>query len=416
MQQAQFLDHPLWEEVHRVLELISPYSGEEPVLVMEIRTAARRVLAQRETPRDTAPTFSASALGAMRGAWRELHSQLDAFWTIDGHPRQQVLDAFDEVLTLLLPWPDAAKGSKSIAQKSLHEYQAAAESALNSLAETEQSNREALEAELTAARGEIAGLTEKLAQLDALATDAALRFERQVERLDTALTTNNEAFIAAQSERDSRFRSTLDDVDVRVQSTISELRNDGTAMLADTEMQLGVKLTAADDVVDSMAATQEQVESLAAGITGSVLARDYGTHATREFVAAIIGYAVGVVILVCMAIDLARTLDTIKEGDAVSWQFVAIKLGLTTAAAAAAAVAIQFGSRSMGRSDASKRTELELRAIVPFLADVDPAQSAKARIEFVDRSFGQRPGEVDADDAKGLVEAFAQFVKALPRQ
>jgi hypothetical protein len=53
-------------------------------------------------------------------------------------------------------------------------------------------------------------------------------------------------------------------------------------------------------------------------------------------------------------------------------------------------VAFQFGSHALTRANTNKRIELELRAIGPFLADVDDEEAVKkAKIAFMGRMFGR---------------------------
>lgn len=103
-----------------------------------------------------------------------------------------------------------------------------------------------------------------------------------------------------------------------------------------------------------------------------------------------ISYVVGFVILGLVAFFLLETVSGLAVDAHVSWQYVALKLGVTLTAAAAATVAFQFGSRLVNRSHSGKRAALELKAIGPFLADVDDEELVRrAKISFVERMFGR---------------------------
>lgn len=289
--------------------------------------------------------------------------------------------------------------------------------------------REAVEASLEALRRENADLAAKVeersaagtaletshaAEVSRLTSEVAALEERittDEERLRKELTNTNEAFNAKQTEREERFNEWLDE-----QATAL----DGRALADLTQI---VKLKA--DATAHLAEIRElhdSVEKTSSKAAGAILAKDYGSYSTREWVSGVIAYVLGFALLVVLAVYLIHTVAGVSKDEDVSWQYVALKLGLSITAIAASGVAFQFGSHALGRANTNKRVQLELGTIGTFLADVEDENAVKqAKVDFVTRMFGRAWDEkgvaspsdkaVDQSTVAKLVDTVQRLVK-----
>lgn len=418
--------HDIWQYLDRLADDATwhAFRDADARLAFDAGFARQRTLDIREL---NPALVSVAALDTLRDAWVTFtQTLLDADGKSARVPAEvdQLRSLLDMIVFRLSAFPVVLDAD----QTALTRLQSAAAVALEDLSASATEHlavvtarRDELEARLSDREAEIAQLRSVLEQM-------TQRIVADETRLDAALVNQNEAFIAAQNDRDIRFRVQGEEHESRIASTLLSVSQQADSLRAeqvlafdaarqDLDQRSQKALGEAQAVIRSLEATQTDVERLASRVTGSILARDYGSYATREWITGLVGYVVGVAVLISAAVYLASELASMHQDQPVSWGFVSLKLGLTTAAAAAAAVAIQFGSRSLSRANRSKRTELELRAMVPFLADVASEELTKAKLSFVERSFGgpDEP-EVSSDDAKGIIEAVADVVKAIPRR
>jgi hypothetical protein len=151
--------------------------------------------------------------------------------------------------------------------------------------------------------------------------------------------------------------------------------------------------------IDQLHRDVEKVSSKAAA---AILAKDYGSYSTREWVSGVIAYVLGFAALIALGYYLLETISDVSKDESVSWQYVALKLGLTLTAIAASGVAFQFGSHALTRAATNKRVQLELGTIGTFLADVDDdAAVQQAKVDFVNRMFGRAWEEKSAATQDG---------------
>lgn len=132
------------------------------------------------------------------------------------------------------------------------------------------------------------------------------------------------------------------------------------------------------------------VEKAANKATASVLARDHGSYANRDFFMGIFAVVFGLGFLGYAGYTLAHSIESIQPDTTVKWQWVSLKVTFTLVLSAAATIAFTLAKRFFDSAAETKRTELELRTIHPFLANVDdPDKVNEATINFINRSFAQ---------------------------
>ena len=135
--------------------------------------------------------------------------------------------------------------------------------------------------------------------------------------------------------------------------------------------------------IDSISDMTKKVASMT---TGDVLANKYADSAQEERKTGLYAYAGGWGGLVAGLIVYLCTVGGVSVSK-LNWEEITLKFGFSAAIVGGATIAFSLGRRSLKLSSTYKRMELELRAIGPFLADVDDSDATKK--SFIDRSFGR---------------------------
>lgn len=134
----------------------------------------------------------------------------------------------------------------------------------------------------------------------------------------------------------------------------------------------------------------EEVEKAAHGATAALLARDYNTAAVRDYIAGMIFMLFGIVLLLVAGLVLYHSFSDITPNTDITWQWTALKITATLLISAGATVAFKFSQNFLSSSAKTKQSDLELRAIHPFLETLDDKTlSDNTKVEFINRSFGQ---------------------------
>jgi uncharacterized membrane protein len=215
----------------------------------------------------------------------------------------------------------------------------------------------------------------------------------QVASIETA---NTERYRAWRSEREASFE------------------NDFSGFKSEIEG----RLVEANEVFEKLKSTNEQFENLSAIAAGETIANNFELEAKWGRTTGIVMYSVGGAFLLAATIPLIWLLfeGGLDVKGVPQWGLIAVRGAIGILAGSAATVVIRLGARLISDANASKRMELELRSIGPFLANVvDPADVDRARIALVARAFGQREGEIrtDAKEEAVPVTVLAQIVELL---
>ncbi|GAA2812029.1 hypothetical protein [Kribbella solani] len=338
------------------------------------------VLKAHQDASDTIPyssqTFAAvqSAFNAMMGEIRNYNANANV-----GHLQNAAnyVDGIQNAIGALPPVPKSSQATQ--AARTFLEYRELVDRSIVDLTTKISEEREKA-VELHASDSEQAkALSDSLATLAIEVESLRTKISTDETRLDIALTQNNDAFTTKQTEREERYEKWLSDQSKALLSSAKPTMDKLQEIQGDADKQL-----------DAVKVLRDDVEKVSGKAAAAVLARDYGSYATREWISGVLAYFLGFVLLVVVAVYLVRTVGRIDMNAKPSWQFVALKLGLTLTAATAAGVAFQFGSHALSRSNMNKRVELELRAVGPFLADVDDPEAVKAaKLAFMERMFGR---------------------------
>ena len=364
-------------------------------------------LRSHDDPSDAAP-YSVQTLDQIQTALTQVQNGLDQVVAQENGAYLANVDAYTDQLTMhinALP-SQSNRDPARTAGRTFVDYREAVEGAMASLrqqSEQAQAEIERLQdeqkAQQTAHESAVVSLQQEIAGLSKQIADDAERSRKQ-------LTEASEAFNAKQTERQERFTQWLEEkgeeIDAKAASDLSEVTN----------MRRRAK-----DRLNEIEILHDDVEKVSSKAAAAILAKDYGSYSTREWFSGVVAYALGFLLLVALAGYLLVTVADVSRNDEVSWQYVALKLGLTLSAVAASGVAFQFGSHALSRASTNKRVQLELGTIGTFLADVGDEEAVQsAKVDFVNRMFGRAWERSSHNDSETVnVSAVSKLLDVLNR-
>lgn len=388
MERETFENQAIWPTIDRLDDLIEKASSLVSAADAKYLAHARSVYAALSSHRDATDTdpYASTTMETTRAPLEQAVQHLTQFVSSPNVSYLQAMSSIlDQVQHQYGMWPSAAlRGGAAVqAHQAFREYKDQAEAAIENLLERNSELEQLLEERSQEAQQELDSLRQTITQLQTKITaDEA--------RLDTSLTANNEAFTAAQQQRAASYDTWI----AGQGEEFEAMAHPHVERTSAIELEAQVKL-------EAITKLHTDVEKVSGKATAAILARGYGSYATREWASGVIGYGIGLVILVLAGIYLVSSLNELSVDSSPSWQFVAMKLGLTVTAAITAGFAFQFGTHAISRANTNKRVQLELATIGTFLADVDDEDRVKqAKLDFVSRMFG-RAWEVDGRPEKG---------------
>lgn len=407
MRQEAFDTHPLWDSLTQLQDVIDRADGRDEPGASEALSTVRYLAAalkSHQGPADPAP-YSKVTLDAIDGTLPNVINEVNNFGSNGNVTHLTNAETYtDQALHQIgyLPASILKGGAAGQANKVFKEFREDATVAISQLRETNAELREALsnattdfETTVSALKTEIASLATKITQDEA--------------RLDQALTTNNEAFTAKQTEREEKFGEFL------------TAQGEALQTLAEPDLQAIQKVREeAGRIFQKIDDLREGTEKVSGLASSDILAGKFQEYAKEQWAWGLAANIVGFLTLVSGLAVLVWTLSQVGVDQRISWQYTILKLGVTVTIIAASAVAFRLGAMFLERSGTSKRLELELRAIGPFFSDIDDPEALKeAKKAFVERSFGHGWGDNPATnraaevDTAGVVKELAETVRTL---
>jgi hypothetical protein len=384
---ASFRDHGLWQQLvslgDQLKDTPTPRQGDQAV-ADRLRMVASHVLAA------TSGLYSPRMLDTAYSHWNQIRNALQNH---SSNPSGSYLDqadqCADQLLSTVASWPAVSPrgGAATIVQEAFDAYLASVK------AQTE-SNRvevEALNAQLEdQTEAHANSLIAITAQREAL-EERLIRLSEQVQAQTTAASALSAeltgSFNTSQLERQTAFEEELKALEKKSKARVdSELEGIGNARAN------------AESMFRELEGLRDKTESVASEAVSARLARSYGSYANREFWSAVIAFTLGWVTLATGAFLTYHAVSEIGPNESVSWQWASLKLGLTSSAVILAGASFTLAKRFLANSAVNKRVELEIRAIVPFLKDIEAPDLARAiKAKFADRTFGHAWGTMPRD-------------------
>lgn len=390
MDEQAFKGHGLWPTVTALETLLGQAEERGDVSAATSLATLRYIFATVQAhaePSDTAP-YSNHGLTSIQQSFNNLQGELAAYVSNGnvGHLNNAMQHADAALYQVgLLPTAQLKGGAAAQANKLFKEYRETAEQAIATLQESNAELRQQLTEQTAASNASVASLKEQVAAL-------ATKVTQDEARLDTALTTNNDAFTAKQTEREERFTTWLTE------------QGEALKKLAGGDLEaIKAARVASDAAFNEVDKLRDDTKAVAALATGDQVARGYRSFSARQFGWGIASYLVGFAALATGIWLVVQAVADIKPTDDVSWQFTAVKLGLTATAVFAAVVAFRLGSHLLSEASTAKRFELELKAVGPLFPTEEEQETLRAvKKDLIERSFGQ--GWRTSEDSKQVMD------------
>ncbi|AYG03427.1 hypothetical protein [Gryllotalpicola protaetiae] len=247
--------------------------------------------------------------------------------------------------------------------------------------------------------------SELTTQIDSLkaevssAQQAVAALKSQIEgdetRLTTALKENGDLFVRAQTDRETGFQDWL----TKQEKSFADLAKPHLSGITASE-------ASAKEQLDRISTLRTSSEELAQIVAGDIMAEKFEKSAQNERVVAYIAYGVGAVAVLIGAIVIFFAFGWFAD-HTIRWENIVLKIGLTLVLGSLSAVAFRFGGQAIQRATAYRRQELDIRALQPFLADLDDKAIEDIKTTFIDRAFGHA-WEPAAQAAKDASDGSAQ--------
>lgn len=394
-----FESHPLWAQVEAALSLLAETTpGATPGSEAHrerVRFVGAHVLSFKAVD---SRLFVQGMLDSVQQSFAQIEAHLGNYRVnLDPSQLNQAVNYADGVMGTVAGWPTVGPrgGAAAKARQEFEFYSAEVTKALEALGVGRQEIQKEMDDLHARLREDVAGLRTQLevqnSSFDALKSGSASELARLAAEGASLTKSQEEAFDAWFAERRESWNSAA----TEVQQELDQLRADS---------QHTAKL---------LRDVYENVEKMAGDTTSAVLARNHGTYAKREWVSGLVAYGIGFAALFSAAGVLAWIVHGLSMNQTMSWQFVALKAGLGATIIGGASVAFSLGRRLLQRADDNKRIELELRALGPFLADVDYQKVQEAKLDFAKRRFGvssETDRESNAVDATALLKQIVELL------
>lgn len=410
MDKPSFDAHPLWTSLDE-LDAALRQADQKEVAGTESALGDLRYLLSfarsHAEPSDSAP-YSKAGLDAVNGYLPNVINEVANFVANDNVEHLTNAQTYaDQALHSLGSWPVASLkgGAAAQANKLFTEFREAADEALSALRASNVELRQQLTEQQGTHDSAVAALAAEINNLSAKITS-------DETRLDTALTTNNDAFTTKQTEREEKFKAFIEEQGAALKDLASRDLNAISKSLAD-----------ATERYEEIDALREGTEKVAGLASADILAGKYREYSDQQWKWGVGSNILGFITLGVGIGLIVRTLSKVTANEHITWQYTTLKLGITLTIIAASAVAFRLGGTFLSRSSANKRMELELRAIGPFFADIDDAIAVRdAKKAFVERSFGQgwsteRQSDVGSqltsNDATTLIKEILELVRTV---
>ncbi|AKK05693.1 hypothetical protein CMUST_06795 [Corynebacterium mustelae] len=379
----EFKSHELWKKLEEAKKIVEEFSRpldkkQQDVVFSQVPSIAEAVLRHK---RNSSALYSPSLLSEMLDAWSNLIHYLDL-----SNQGSNYIDSVQNYVNVIIErhakWPTtfALKGGA---------VQAAVTSFEN-LADMLQKRMEFLEKEIHTKNQEIADLNashsasleelqEKIRDLEAQLEAVDDGIEDQENIISELSTKHNETFSEAQERRQGLWQEWLD----------KRGEHFGNAVEKELDVIRGQQKEG-EETLDAMKVLRDEVEEVSGKAVEGILAKDYNSYALRDWVSGVLSACIGLAGILVAVCVLFQTMAGLSPHTPTSWQWTALKLTLTFLISAGSTVSFAFARQFFAQSESSKRIELELRAINPFLAGLgDKKLADDAKVKFIERAFGQ---------------------------
>jgi hypothetical protein len=416
----EYQDHPVWGTLDGIVKICGDYVPDDAEAftykssLNHIRIVAKEVSQYKNL---SPVLISADALDELHSAATDVITPLEK-WK-DGGPDSIIESAHTQLSTLqdvARTWPQGAAGSMKSAAATLRESVKATENGIEYLArklvEADQVSAEALAQHLQTARGEFQNVLEQVQEAQEANEQRFTEIAAEAGRVEGVI---------AQAER--RATQLGDSLQNQFQSTEEKRTNTHAELVARHETRLNefqdeleeeFKKFRDDEETAFNAARRrvnelkDQVEKTVGAIGTTATAEWYKVHAEEQRKTANIWRKVAIALFV-LAFAVVAYSAFFSASEADSWKATILKSTATASLIAGALYASRESGKHREAEFQSKKTELTLRALDPFIATIGEKPREKLRQEAARRVFsldnGYVPNEVAEDDEDTPIEA-----------
>ena len=406
---SDFRQHDLWNLLKEINETAKnlpsiQYENDEDKRTIQDRLPLY-ISTVEQHKGNAADYYSTQLLGTMKQQWDNVQARLDQ---LEGTPAQahEIDRELDKVAERLATWPNIFTLKGSAVSKTIAVFEETQDKWASRI-ESLEKQLEAKEQELADKEVRHQELRDEIdANIDALYTrldENENLINEQKEKIASQTVEHSEKFDKSQKERRETYQQWIKD-----QNT--EIEKESDVLLS----ALGEKLAEGDSQLQEIKALHESVEKVAHGATAVFLARDYNAASKRDYWAGMIFMVLGVFLLGIAGFVLFNSFSTVTPHTSITWQWTALKVSATLLITAGATFAFKFSQNFLTSASRTKRSDLELRAIHPFLATLDNKElSDTTKVEFINRSFGQPEAPGSSNSKEGSTDQEKNMYKEL---
>lgn len=365
--------HELWAACDTVRSLteraLENVDQDEFKALMRLSEAVAAVAELRSVPSWRFP--DASTITNLQGQLEAVGVPLR---TLINNPEAAIKDQIElclvQIAVYLLSAPVPVVSPHSLAEVSAltESYKEGVGKAIDAARSSSAEAEKELQKVVAAKDDSLATLTEQLEELKASIADEKADVSAQAARLDTALTTNNTAFNTKMTDWQAALDSGLQDAKSAAEKQLSESAAEARA-----------HVTRLEDL-------EKQSRNLLEATARNSISTEYGTHARQQSKAATIWSVCAVLLAVFGLVALFLMVNGIEE------MTVPEAIWKTSVSALTLAIATYMGREASGhRKEArdAKRTQLDLNALEPFLANMDEDTAHELREQFAKQIFSR---------------------------
>lgn len=329
----------------------------------------------------------------------------DAQLTVVVQATNRILVALSNILTITSPseltavvesaatYKATLDGATATARASIEELKKSFAESYQSLTQTEQHARERMEQ----------GTSESIQKVDALASQISDERQKLLNltaeyqsQFSTSQDQRAKDALEAKNVEQEKARVLFDEYNKRLlafdTSLEKEARERAAAFQEGIDNLRAEQVKQARDILEGMLASKAQVENLVGVIGNLGVTSGYLRQANVARRVMWFWQLLAVAALALLVFIAVRAFLPAAEGAATfTWQTFASRISIAIAIGLFAAYAATQGEKASNQERRNRRLALELEAIGPFLAPMNPDDQQKFRYQIGEKSFGVDP-------------------------
>lgn len=385
----EYTDHQVWRLIDETIALLDGLDLQDVSLepqVQRIRVIMHAIAAWREVP---SPLVSQTMLTALDTAIRSpLKGQLDV-WLQNNNPihATRAHQALEDVLQAARGWPSSKERSLLSAAATVRESTRASKTFLETLDDEVDSIkgqlREAKDTFDTLVEKNHDDVVERFELIQSNVDQAEQELDQLKGHIDTAVQDYLKRFTDAEEGRLEKHQENLERQRQRFDDELDE------AVKA-SEQTLEAQEASGSDTLARIKELKTEVENVVGAIGTASTANWYMERAENQSKAANF-WRWGAIGGFALAFTASFLWITLLNGNSESWRSLFVKSTLTFTLLAAASYAIRESTRHRKAEFEAKKTELTLRALDPFIANVRKPERERMKLATARDIFLSHP-------------------------